>query len=193
MKRLSLALSLLVSTILLTGCFPAIVAGTTTTVSLVHDRRTVGTVVDDKGIQLKAGSEIRQAGLTKNNHIVVVSYNNNVLLAGQIDSEANAVRATDIVQTITNVQDVYNELEVMNPTSLARRTRDSWVTTKVKTRLLRAKNLDPTRVKVITENSIVFLMGLVSPEEATIATEATRKASGVTHIVRLFNYIEESG
>lgn len=195
-KIMLLALTLLSS---LTGCAGLIMGGATagvaTGAAMAHDRRTVGTIVEDQAIELKAYDALSQdQELAQRGHLNVTSYNNVVLLSGEVPTPALRKRAEDIVSGIDKVRHVHNELAVAPPSSLASRSSDTWITTKVKTALLQVdgiQDFDPTRVKVVTERGIVYLLGLLRPREAEAVTRTVRRVSGVQKVVKLFEYIDQ--
>lgn len=154
--------------------------------------RTFGTLIDDETIESLAAVNLRKAspGLAES-HISVTSYNGVVLLAGQVRAESLRSEAEEVVLELKNVRRVYNELEVAGPTSLLTRSGDTWVTGKVKSRLLAAPEVPGRDIKVVTENGVVYLLGLVSRDAADAATEAARNVGGVGKVVRMFEYVDE--
>ncbi len=174
------------------GCAPVIAASAiATTVIVAKDPRTTGTMIDDKGIQIKASDAIHRDGLLADQvHINVTSYNGVVLLTGETPTVELRAHAEQLVREIEKVRRVYNEIKVAAPSSGLTRSSDTLITTKVKTRLLAEKEFDSGRVKVVTENGTVYLMGLVSRHEAAVATEIARGTSGVQRVVRLFEYTD---
>ena len=121
---------------------------------------------------------------------MVVSYNGFVLLAGQVSSEELKAKATDVVRKIREVRRIYNEMEVAAPSSAMTRSSDTWITTKVKSWLLGSPDTPGMRVKVVTENGVVYLMGLVTREEAERVAKEAADISGVQRVVRLFELID---
>jgi len=179
--------SLGVVTLLQQGCIAAAAGGAATGAAVVTDRRTAGTIVDDKAIDMKALHELSlNKTLWKESHITAVSYNNVLLLVGQTPSEELKQQAFDAVSSIPKVRRVHNELSVGPNAPLGTRSRDTWITTQIKTKLLGNKEISATRIKVITEEGVVYLMGLVTPEEETIATDIARAISGVDKVVQIF-------
>ncbi len=180
----------------LQGCLgTAIVVGGAATVgSVAHDRRTAGTVVDDEGIELKAFDTFVNSEDTAGSdvHINATSYNYKVLLTGEVPTPAIKSLATSKVTQIDKVVKVINELAVAESSSLVSRSKDTWITTKVKTSLfsVELEGFDPTRVKVITERGIVYLMGIVTRAEAEAAVDTARNIDGVAKVVKVFEYIE---
>jgi osmotically-inducible protein OsmY len=173
---------------LLGGCVVAALGGAAGGVMVAEDRRTVGTITEDQGIELKASSRIDDR--LRSAHINTASYNRLVLLTGEVPNATAREEAERIARGVENVRGVYNELQVAGNSSLSVRSNDSFITSKVKTRFVDAQKFNPVHVKVITESSTVFLLGLVKRGEADAATEVARTTSGVQKVVRLFEYLD---
>lgn len=183
--------SAVLSIALLSGCAGLLVGGAAVGVSVAHDRRTTGTVVDDQTIELKVYDALNQK-LPPGNRVSTTSYNGVVLLTGEVVSEAVRQRAETIARSVVPpVREVYNELTVGSPKSFSSLSNDGLLTTKVKAALfqIRIQDFDPSRVKVVTERSVVYLMGLVRPNEADAAANVASQVSGVRQVVTLFEYI----
>jgi osmotically-inducible protein OsmY len=153
------------------------------------DRRTAGTVIGDQEIEIRAKNRLRQA-FPKGASISVTSYNRKLLLTGQVPDETTRARVTEIVKGIPDVSKVYNELSVSGATSLASGANDASITSQVKARLLGDARVPGSKIKVVTEAGVVYLMGLMRRAEASAATEIARTTSGVTRVVVLFEFID---
>ena len=152
--------------------------------------RTIAQRVDDQSIETKAIVNIHDSNEEYDKcHLVVVSYNGFVLLAGQVTSEELKTRAAKVIREIPTVKHVYNELEIAAPSSKMTRTSDTWITTKIKSKLLDNPDIPGLRVKVVTENGVVFLLGLLNSEEANRVGEVASEVKGVQRIVQLFETI----
>lgn len=153
--------------------------------------RTMGVIIDDELVETIAGVNLRKAspGLAESN-IHVTSFNGSVLLTGQVRAESLRGEAQEVVTSVKNVRRVYNELEVAGPTSLLTRSSDTWITGKVKSLLIANENVPGRDIKVVTENGIVYLMGLIRRADADAATEVARNAGGVRKVVRIFEYVD---
>ena len=173
------------------GCAAAVVAGGATGAAVAVDRRTTGTMIEDESIELKAGQAFRDdSEINDNAHWNVTSFNTVVLISGEAPTEEMKERMGNLVKELPKVSHVYNEITIAAPSALVSRSSDSLITSKVKTKLLTLDNFDGTKVKVVTEKGIVYLMGLVSHDESNRATEATRQVGGVQKVVKLFQYID---
>jgi osmotically-inducible protein OsmY len=191
LKSMGNTLACLGVVLLLQGCAAAVVGGAATTAVVAHDRRTTGIIVEDQSIELKSYDALAKAQDTKTSRIHVTSYNKVVLLTGQASSEAVRQEAGQIVGKVEQVRRVVNELEIGSTASLGEDTRDLALTTEVKLRLTKIDlpDFDPLRVKVVTERGVVFLMGLLTKDEAQAVTNEVRYISGVRRVVKVFEYI----
>ncbi|WP_426140217.1 BON domain-containing protein [Pseudomonas sp. DWP3-1-2] len=190
LNRLSLlALTLCLG---LSGCSSVINASREKPIEDDRGTRTFGSKIDDSLIETKVAVNVAKASpdLDENSHIVVSSYNGIVLLAGQTPRADLKQMAEQAAAAVQKVKKVNNEIQVMAPSSLLARNNDAWLTTKIKTQMLADSAIPGTRIKVITENGIVYLLGLLTQQEATRATNLVQGVSGVQKIVKLFEYID---
>ena len=189
MIRLGFVFSMLC---LLNSC-ATVISATTGDDGIQEDRgrRSVGAVVDDNSIETTIKVNFNAADeLLKNSHINVVSFNGTVLLVGQVPSQDTKNLATRLARTTsTRVKEVYNELEVAGSTTFLSRSNDAWLSAKIKTLMLTDSDVSGRRTKVVTENGVVYLMGLLTQEEANTAVELVSNTRGVTKVVRAFEYI----
>lgn len=188
-----LILTLVTMTLLasgLTACAPVIVGGAASGGLMAADRRTSGAYVEDQGIELKAESQI-DGQLKDKIHVNVISYNRNVLITGEAHDEASKSKAEAIVKSLENVRNVTNELVVGMLSSISTRANDAYLTSKVKARMVTENKFSANHVKVFTESSVVYLMGIVTKKEAEDAVEIARSTDGVTKVVKVFEYIEK--
>ena len=176
---------------MLTGCVAAVVAGGATGAAVAYDRRTAGTIIEDQAIETKAWQSFQSdKEINDNAHINVTSYNTIVLVTGEAPNAELKERIINIVRNIDKVSNVYDEVTIAAPSSYVSRSSDSVITSKVKTNLLAMDNFDGAHVKVVTEKGIVYLMGLLSHEEADRGTDVARKVGGVQKVVKLFQYTD---
>lgn len=174
----------------LTGCVAVVAGGAAAGGAMAADRRSSGTYVDDEGIEWKALTEINNA-LGDKIHVNVTSYNRNVLLTGEAFDEASKIKAESIAKDVQNVRNVTNELAVAPATSLTSRSNDSYLTSLVKAEMVKENRFPANYVKVVTENSVVYLMGMVTRKEAEDAVEIARSTDGVRKVVKVFEYVVE--
>jgi len=174
----------------LSGCFGLIVgAGVAGAMSTV-DRRTLGAQTEDKSINVKAELKMNDVAMGAG-HINVTSFNRRVLLTGEVRDQAMKDQAEREVRAIENVVSVINELDISGASSYTSRSSDALITTKVKTSLVDMKTVSAISFKVTTERGIVYLMGLVTQREGNIAADVAKGVSGVTRVVKIFEYISE--
>ncbi|MBA1276939.1 MULTISPECIES: BON domain-containing protein [Pseudomonadaceae] len=192
MKSVRLPVFTLALTLAVTGCSSVLTATRDDPINDNRGTRTIGSKIDDSLIETKAAVNIAKAhaDLDKASHIVVASYNGVVLLAGQTPREELKQMAEQAASSVQRVKRVHNELQVLQPSSALARSNDSWLTTKIKAQMLTDENVPGSRIKVITENGIVYLLGLVTRQEGNRATNVVQGVSGVQRIVKLFEYID---
>jgi len=155
------------------------------------DRRTAGTIIEDQTIELKAYESIRtNEELAKKIHINITSYNTAVLITGESPLDEMRQEVISLVTAVEKVTHVYNEINIAAPSSMVSRSSDVYITAKVKAKLFADKILNGLTIKIVTEKGVVYLMGLVSHQEAEIATNIARETGGVQKVVKLFQYID---
>lgn len=181
------AIALLLISTQLSGCFPAVVGGAAAGGAMAADRRTSGIYVEDENIELKTLKRLSQY-MDKASHINVTSYNRIVLLSGEVPNEGQLTQAETLTREISNVRNIHNGLTVAPASSIGDRSNDTYLTTKVKTRFVSERLFPANVVKVVTEGSVVYLMGIVSEKEAADAVEIARTTEGVTKVVKVFEY-----
>lgn len=171
----------------LTGCAAVVVAGAGGAALVATDRRTTGTQVDDEGIELKVSEQANKL-YGDRIHLNVTSYNGVVLLTGEVPDQGAWASVGNIAKNTQKVRVVHNELVVGAPTSLQARSNDTYITSKVKARMVEANKFPPNAVKVVTERSVVYLMGIVSKPEGDAAGEVAATTEGVARVVKVFEY-----
>jgi osmotically-inducible protein OsmY len=184
--RLLAALFALVPVLLLSGCPAAIVGAGALTYGVAEDRRTSGTMIDDDNIETRVSRGVRER-YGENTHVNVTSFNRSVLLTGEVPEDARKADIEKLAQGAGNVRNITNELQVGAPSSLGARANDSYITTKVKGRILDSNKVNPIHVKVVTEAGVVYLMGIVTEQEAADAVDVARNTGGVVKVVRIFD------
>jgi osmotically-inducible protein OsmY len=182
-----LAAVLLLAT--LPGCFPLVATGMGAAVLVADDRRTTGSIIDDEGIENKALLRVQQKH-SDGVHLNVTSFNRVVLLTGEAPSADVRSDIERMVRGIDNVRTVQNEMAVGPTTTMMLRGNDSVQTSKVKARFLDANKFRANHVKVVTENGVVYLMGMVKHQEAQDAADIARTTSGVQRVVRVFEFLD---
>ncbi len=156
---------------------------------MATDRRTTGAQIEDEGIEFKAGARVRE--LATLGQVSVTSYNRLVLITGEVPGELEKAAVAKAVSGIENVRNVVNELVIAANSPIGSRTRDSYLGTKVKATFIDAKDVQANAYKVVTERSVVYLMGRVTEREAARGAELASSVSGVEKVVRVFDILTE--
>lgn len=191
-SRPVLLLAGLAAATLMSACAPLLLGGAVVGTSMVvTDRRTSGTQLEDQANELKANTRVREA-VGERGHVNATSYNRIVLLTGEVAAETDKVAVEQAVAKIEGVRSVVNELAVMGSSSLANRSNDAVLTSKVKASFIDAKDVFANAIKVTTERSVVYLMGRVTEREANRASDIARGVPGVQKVVKVFEVITEA-
>jgi osmotically-inducible protein OsmY len=176
---------LLVGT-LLTSCVVAVVAGAA---GMVYDRRSVTTLEADARLFHLVHKSIVTDPEFRDSRILVTSFNRVVLLVGQTPTPSLKIVAEKIARNTPGVQRVYNELMVANPIPLTHRSKDTLITGQIRSNMLTRKGLESGSIRIVTENGVVYLMGIATPEQATLSVDVARRVNGVVKVVKIFQYI----
>jgi osmotically-inducible protein OsmY len=190
--RLTLALATLITALpMLQGCVPAIIGGAAVSVMSAHDRRSTGIQTDDETTEWKAIKAIPEQ-FRSLSHINFTAYNRRVLITGEVPSaEAKAIVGEQTRQ-LAGVTDIFNELNVAPASPLSNRSNDSYITSKLKARLVDSNQLSANHIKVVTENGVAYLMGIVNEREAKVAVAIARTTDGVRRVVNILEVVSEA-
>lgn len=189
-RPIKVLIACLALTVSLSGCVAALITGVAVaTIDVIHDRRTVGEYIDDSAIEIKAQNIlVSRPDIRQSAHVKPVSWNGILLVTGEIDDESIKQELVAKFAAIQGVRQVVDETTVANKTRLVSRSNDAWITSKVKSRLVFKNASDANRVKVVTTRGSVYLMGIVTEDEAQRATEVARSVRGVERVVKVFEY-----
>lgn len=191
--RLSLIAAALITALpLLQGCVPAvIVTGAAVGVMTAHDRRSTGTQTDDETSEWKAAQQIPEQ-FKAQTHANFTSYNRRLLITGETPSEEAKAAIGEQARKVEGVREVYNELTVAPPSGLGNRSNDSYITSKLKARLVDSNQISANHVKVVTENTVAYLMGVVTEREAKVAVAVARTTDGVRKVVSVMEVLPDA-
>ena len=174
----------------LQGCAVATVVAVTAGATMVADRRTFSKQIDDQSIEFIAHNELnKQKALSNNTNLHVISMNGTVLVIGQAPNSYLRDLAIKTIQDVPDIVTIHNQVRIGSTTALSTQSNDIWLTSKVKSALLTNGEVNAKDIKVVTENSEVFLLGLVTKKEANIVVEITRNINGVSRVFKAFEYI----
>lgn len=183
LKKLAILLG---ATIFLQGCVAAVIGGGAVAAKVATDPRTTGTQIDDETLEFKVENAVeKDAQIKAEGRVNAVSYNGRVLLIGQVPNSDVKDTATALAKGVEGVNEVYNELTVSPKISFAQISKDSWLTTQVKSKMFVDGRVKATDVKVISENGEVFLLGNVTQSQANAAADIASKISGVKKVIKI--------
>jgi len=177
----------------ISGCVPMVVTGVGISAStgalMTEDRRSSGIFIEDERIELVINRRINER-FDDDVHVNVTSFNRNVLLTGEVPTEAARNEVTKLAMSVENVHNIFNEIAIASKSPLSARNKDALITIKVKLRFLNNGAFQINHVKVITENSVVYLAGLVKRVEGEKAAELASSTPDVIKVVKVFEYLD---
>lgn len=181
---------LIVLVMALSGCMNAAVSGA----QAVYNRHSLQKGMKDQATTFQASRRLERTDqrLFKDANLSITTYNGEVLMLGQVPNADQRLEAEAVVRELPDVNHVYNMVEVASPSSPLTRVSDSWITAKIKARIIASNDIDATQVKVVTENSVVYLMGVLPPEQASTVLDIASNTDGVRKVIKMFSYIKIS-
>lgn len=154
-------------------------------------KRTLGTAIDDEAVELLVRRHIRSADdRLAESHINVVSYHGVVLLTGEVETGTLRDAAERAVANIRKVRAVHNDIQVGGASNLVARANDGWLATKVRSGLTASDDVKVTRIKVVAERGVIYLIGVVPRSQGDAAAEIARDVFGVNRVVKVFDYLD---
>lgn len=190
-NRITLMTLTLCGSLLLNGCAEVINATTKNPIEMKANERTMGAKLNDNEIETAAKVNIKKADpQLESAHVNIDSFNGIVLLTGQVPNEELRNLVADTVYKLSPVREIHNELEISDPTNFAARAKDTWISTKIKAQLVADSETESRRIHFVTENQVVFLMGLVTHAEADRIVNMVRHTADVQKVVKVFEYID---
>lgn len=182
---------MILGTLLLQGCAAVAVGTAAVATKTAADPRSIGTQIDDSTLQLRVSNTLaKDQQIKHDSHIVVTVYQGKILLTGQAPNDVIISRAKQIALGVTGATEVYNEIRQGNKINITTASSDTWITTKVRSKLLSSDKVKSSHIKVTTEKGEVFLLGLVTQSEAEAAENIASKISGVKHVITAFTLLK---
>ena len=189
MSRFKFNILPLITIVALQGCTTALVTGGAISASLIHDRRTIGAIIDDQGIEFKASYALfGNKEIYHQSHVNITSFNGVVLITGETLTKELKQKISNEIGDIPKIRQIHNELIIGAPSALTSRSSDAWITSKVKAKITAANNINSLYVKVITEQGIVYLMGILTHDEVNQVLNIVTKSAGVQRVIKIFEY-----
>ena len=189
-RRLAVLAALIGSTFAAAGCLPLAATGMAVGAMAALDRRTVGAQTEDTEIELRGASRMSDA-IKGSKGVSVTSFNRRVLLTGQVPDDTAKTDAERAMRQVPGVREVHNELETANRVTFSTTANDSAITARIKAGFVEQKALDSNAVKVVTENGVVYLMGLVTEREVPAYATVASRVPGVRRVVTLYEYVSD--
>ena len=190
MKKLIVTLFCISIFTQLQGCAGGLIILAGTAVAVSSDQRSMSEQFDDSALSVRALDKINELDIDDQNmRINLISNSGYLLVLGQVTDQQRKDQIDQKLHTLKQVKGIYNQLRISKPIGFAQQSQDSWITTKVKSQLTAHDTVNPLKIKVVTENAEVFLIGKISEKMAKDATNITRKVEGVKQVNRVFQLV----
>ena len=186
--KINKALVFLLLSVLLSSCVAVVVAGAAGGM-IVYDRRSMTMLESDARIFYIVHKTIVTDPRFRDSRILVNSFNQVVLLSGETPIASLRILAEKIAKSTPKVKRVYDEITVDYPISISQRSKDTWINGQIRSKMLTKKGLESGSIRIVTENGVVYLMGVVTGEQASLAVSVARQVQGVSKVVKIFQYI----
>ena len=193
MKKSVLLVAICLGSVFLSACLPIIQGASTvgSPISVGSDRRSAGTILDDRLTYLSLFKWTTEDEQLADAHLNFLVHNATALITGEVaDNALRQYAASEAKRTHPKIVRVVNELQIGPNTSLLSRAKDSAITTQVELLFYDQEVFHPAHVRVITENQVVYLMGMVTEREANQAAKVATKAKGVRKMVKVIEYLQ---
>ncbi|NHB92752.1 division/outer membrane stress-associated lipid-binding lipoprotein [Photorhabdus cinerea] len=190
MRFLSL-LTTVCAAVMLQGCISAAVIGSAAVATkTATDPRTIGQQVDDGTLEARVSNALnKDKQLKEQTRIITTAYQGKVLLTGQSSDSSLSDRAKQIASRVNGTQVIYNEIRQGKPVELGTASKDTWITTKVRSKILASDSVKSSNIKVVTENGEVFLLGILTKQEGNAAAKIASETDGVKRVTTAFTYL----
>lgn len=186
-RNLLLILWIFLISMQLQGCMDAAVSSA----QAIYNHKTLNSNLRNHYISMKANQAIYwNSKRFANTHVEVNQFNNVILVTGQIPTIKQRNEIVKIIKNVVDSNEIYNATELSQPTSTLVRLSDTWLSLKVRAKIVASNNIDPEQINVVTENGTVFLMGTVFPDQADEAVDLARNTDGVKQVVKVFSYLQ---
>ncbi len=170
------------------GCFGLMGNESPQAVTIHTDRRSSSALLMDTSLEMDLNTKLQNLDLPTESRVYVKSFNRHILVLGQTPDEETIEKISEMVSSTEGVKKVYNEVSPMNCLSYWQKAKDNWITTKITSTMILTPKMNPWKIHVTTENSVVYLVGIVTPEEEEFAVNTAKMTSGVRKVVKLFDY-----
>ena len=181
----------LILTSFLSACGVLVVGGVAASATVLADRRSPSVQAIDKGIQLEAGNALSKR-FGDNAHINITSFNQKVLITGEVKDADIKGEADAYVKAMKNARSVYNELVIAAISTYTARANDSYLESKIKTQMIFTEQLPSNSMAIVAEGSSVYLMGILTQKEADIAKKVASNAGDVKEVFVYFDIISDA-
>ena len=119
----------------------------------------------------------------------MTSFNQKVLLTGEAKDADIKSAAGDYVKSMKNARSVFNEIIIGPNSSYTARANDAYLESKIKTQMIFTEKLPSNSMSVVVTGTSVYLMGILTQNEADMAKKIASNTNGVKDVYVYFDII----
>lgn len=194
--RSGMMATLIMTSIVSTGCTTNYLTNSTQgTYGVPVTERTIPQRLLDRSIEhtVKINVYGLQEGLQQNSRISIDSFYSEVLLSGEVPTEAIKAQIGQVISSMPDVRRVYNELNVSNARGYSSTVHDGYITSKLLAKTLTNNGIKASQVKATTNNGVVYVMGRMTPTQQSHLIDLANSTVGITELVLLTTLVNDSG
>jgi osmotically-inducible protein OsmY len=171
----------------LSGCLStAIGAASAVGVAGTSEKGVVG-AVDDTVIRATINSLWMDYNIDMWRTLGLDIYEGRVLVTGKVEKAEHRVEAVKLCWRAEGVKEVINEVKVTEEGHLGTYTRDVWISTQLRSRLVFDKHVMSVNYSVDTVDQVVYLMGIARDQNEL--DKVINHARSLSYVKQVVNYV----
>ena len=187
---------MLMTSIVTTGCTTNYLTNSTEgTYGVPMTERTIPQRLLDRSIEhtVKINVYGLKEDLQQTSRMGIDSFNSEVLLTGEVPTEAIKVEVEKVVSSMPDVRHVYNELNVSASKGYSSTVHDGYITSKLLAKVAASDGVKASQIKAVTNDGVVYIMGRMTPTQQSHLIDIAKSTVGVTELVLLTTVVDDRG
>lgn len=179
-----------------TGCTTNYLTNSTEgTYGVPMTERTIPQRLLDRSIEHTAKINVYglKEDLQQTSRMGIDSFNSEVLLTGEVPTEALKVEVEKVISSMPDVRRVYNEMEVSASKGYSSTVHDGYITSKLLAKVAASDGVKASQIKAVTNNGVVYIMGRMTPTQQSHLIDIANTTVGVTELVLLTTVVDNTG
>ncbi|MDN3399681.1 BON domain-containing protein [Psychrobacter sp. APC 3426] len=187
---------MLMASVISTGCTTNYLTNSTQgTYGVPMTERTIPQRLLDRSIEHTAKINVYglKEDLQHTSRMGIDSFNSEVLLTGEVPTEAIKAEVEKVLSSMPDVRRVYNELAVSASKGYSSTVHDGYITSKLLAKIAASNGVKASQIKAVTNNGVVYIMGRMTPTQQSHLIDIANSTVGVTELVLLTTVVDDRG